>query len=57
MRQLTGFGSPEDTNMRMKFMLDQGATGLSVLFDIPTIQMYDSDDLLSQGQVGSSGIA
>src|SRR4030065_515879 len=48
MRQLTGFGSPEDTNARMKFMLDHRATGVNVLFDIPTIQMYDSDDPLSQ---------
>jgi methylmalonyl-CoA mutase N-terminal domain/subunit len=56
MRQLTGFGSPEDTNNRMKFMLDHGATGLNVLFDIPTIQMYDSDDPLSRGQVGMSGV-
>ena len=56
MRQLTGFGSPEDTNERMKFMLDHGATGLNILFDIPTIQMYDSDDPLSQGQVGMSGV-
>ena len=56
MRQLTGFGSPEDTNARMKFMLDHGATGLNVLFDIPTIQMYDSDDPLSRGQVGMSGV-
>lgn len=56
MRQLTGFGSPEDTNGRMKFMLDHGATGLNILFDIPTIQMYDSDDPLSQGQVGLSGV-
>jgi len=56
MRQLTGFGSPEDTNRRMKFMLDHGATGLNILFDIPTIQMYDSDDPLSRGQVGMSGV-
>ncbi len=56
MRQLTGFGSPEDTNGRMKFMLDHGATGLNILFDIPTIQMYDSDDPLAQGQVGMSGV-
>lgn len=56
MRQLTGFGSPEDTNERMKFMLDHGATGLNILFDIPTIQMYDSDDPLSRGQVGISGV-
>ena len=56
MRQLTGFGSPEDTNKRIRFMLDHGATGLNILFDIPTIQMYDSDDPLSQGQVGMSGV-
>jgi methylmalonyl-CoA mutase N-terminal domain/subunit len=56
MRQLTGFGSPEDTNRRIKFMLDHGATGLNILFDIPTIQMYDSDDPLSEGQVGMSGV-
>ena len=57
MRQLTGFGSPEDTNQRMKFMLAHGATGLSPLFDLPTIQMYDSDDPISRGQVGMSGVA
>jgi len=56
MRQLAGFGSPEDTNQRMKFLLENGATGLSLLFDIPTIQMYDSDDPFSAGQVGMSGV-
>lgn len=56
MRQLTGFGAPEDTNRRMKFMLDHGATGLNILFDLPTIQMYDSDDPFSKGQVGLSGV-
>lgn len=55
-RQLTGFGSPEQTNQRIKFMLDHGATGLNVLFDLPTIQMYDSDDPFSEGQVGMSGV-
>ncbi len=57
MRQLTGFGGPEETNQRIKFMLAHGATGLNVLFDLPTIQMYDSDDPLSKGQVGMSGVA
>jgi len=57
MRPLTGFGGPEDTNKRMKFMLDNGATGLNILFDLPTIQMYDSDDPLARGQVGMSGVA
>ena len=56
MRQLTGFGSPEHTNKRIKFMLKHGATGLNVLFDIPTIQMYDSDDPMAIGQVGMSGV-
>ena len=56
MRQLTGFGLPEDTNKRMKFMLEHGATGLSIIFDFPTIQMYDSDDPLSLGHVGFSGV-
>jgi len=57
MRQLTGFGGPEETNRRIKFMLAHGATGVNVLFDLPTIQMYDSDDPLSKGQVGMSGVA
>ena len=57
MRQLTGFGGPEETNQRIKFMLAHGATGVNVLFDLPTIQMYDSDDPLSKGQVGMSGVA
>lgn len=57
MRQLTGFGGPEETNQRMKFMLAHGATGINALFDLPTIQMYDSDDPLSKGQVGMSGVA
>ena len=55
-RQLAGLGLPEDTNERMKFMLDHGATGLSILFDLPTIQMYDSDDSFSEGQIGMSGV-
>ena len=56
-RQINGFGGPEDTNDRFKFMLKNGATGLSVIFDIPTVQMYDSDDPISRGQVGTSGVA
>ena len=57
MRQINGFGGPEDTNKRLKFMMDNGATGLSVIFDLPTTQMYDSDDPISAGQVGTSGVA
>ncbi|MCF8143938.1 MAG: acyl-CoA mutase large subunit family protein [Deltaproteobacteria bacterium] len=56
MRQLTGFGSPEQTNERLRFMLDHGATGLNILFDLPTIQMYDSDDPFAVAQVGMSGV-
>jgi methylmalonyl-CoA mutase N-terminal domain/subunit len=56
-RQLAGFGGPEDTNQRIKFLLDHGASGISIIFDLPTIQMYDSDDHVSTGQVGMSGVA
>ncbi len=57
MRQLTGFGGPEETNQRVKFMIAHGGTGINVLFDLPTIQMYDSDDPVAKGQVGMSGVA
>jgi len=57
MRQLSGFGSPEDTNERIKFLLDNGATGVNIVFDIPTIQEYDSDSLIARGQVGMGGVA
>jgi methylmalonyl-CoA mutase N-terminal domain/subunit len=57
MRQINGFGGPEETNQRLKYMLAHGATGLSVIHDLPTTQMYDSDDPISKGQVGMSGVA
>lgn len=57
MRQINGFGGPEDTNLRIKYMLEHGATGVSVIHDLPTTQMYDSDDPISRGQVGMSGVA
>ena len=56
-RQLCGFGSPKDTNERIKFLLENGATGVNVVFDLPTIQGYDSDDQMSRGQVGQCGVA
>ncbi len=56
-RQLAGFGGPEETNARIKFLLNHGSTGASIIFDLPTIQMYDSDDPVSTGQVGMSGVA
>jgi len=56
-RQLAGFAGPEDTNERIKFLLDNGATGVNIVFDIPTIQEYDSDSPVARGQVGMGGVA
>ncbi len=57
MRQLCGFGSPESTNERIRFLLAHGATGVNIVFDLPTIQEYDSDDPMARGQVGMGGVA
>ena len=57
MRQYAGFASAEESNQRYKYLLDQGQTGLSVAFDLPTQIGYDSDDSLSQGEVGKVGVA
>jgi methylmalonyl-CoA mutase N-terminal domain/subunit len=57
MRQFAGFGSAEDTNLRFKYLLQQGQTGLSVAFDYPTLFGYDSDNPLSYGEVGRCGVA
>ena len=57
MCQFAGFGSPEDTNERFKYLLANGQTGLSVAFDLPTLMGYDSDDDLSVGEVGICGVA
>ncbi|MDI6872686.1 acyl-CoA mutase large subunit family protein [Candidatus Solincola sp.] len=57
MRQFSGFGTAEDTNRRYKFLLERGQTGLSVAFDMPTIMGRDSDDPLSEGEVGRCGVA
>jgi methylmalonyl-CoA mutase, N-terminal domain len=57
MRQFSGFGSPEDTNQRLHYLLKQGQTGLSVAFDLPTLMGYDSDHPLSEGEVGKCGVA
>lgn len=54
-RQLAGGGTPEQVNARIRFLLSSGATGISVLFDVPTIQMYDSDEPESIGMVGVVG--
>jgi methylmalonyl-CoA mutase, N-terminal domain len=57
MRQFAGFGSPEDTNERFKYLLDHGQTGLSVAFDLPTLMGWDSDAEISKGEVGLCGVA
>jgi methylmalonyl-CoA mutase, N-terminal domain len=57
MRQFAGFGSPAETNARYRFLLDQGQGGLSVAFDMPTLMGLDSDDPLSEGEVGRCGVA
>ena len=57
MRQFAGFGTAEETNKRFRYLLDEGQTGLSVAFDLPTQIGYDSDDPMSQGEVGKVGVA
>jgi methylmalonyl-CoA mutase N-terminal domain/subunit len=57
MRQYAGFATPEETNKRYKYLLEQGQTGLSVAFDLPTQIGYDSDHPLSDGEVGKVGVA
>ena len=57
MRQIAGFGTGEDTNKRFKYLIEQGQTGLSVDFDMPTLMGYDSDDPRSLGEVGREGVA
>jgi len=57
MRQYAGFGTAEESNTRYKYLLEQGQTGLSVAFDLPTQIGYDSDHPLSEGEVGKVGVA
>jgi methylmalonyl-CoA mutase N-terminal domain/subunit len=57
MRQYAGFGSAEESNARYRYLLEQGQTGLSVAFDLPTQMGLDSDDPLSEGEVGKVGVA
>ena len=57
MRQFSGFGTPEDTNQRLHYLLQQGQTGLSIAFDLPTLMGYDSDHALAEGEVGKCGVA
>jgi methylmalonyl-CoA mutase, N-terminal domain len=57
MRQFSGFATPEETNLRYKYLLAEGGDGLSVAFDLPTLMGYDSDDAESEGEVGKCGVA
>ena len=57
MRQYAGFGTPAETNERFRYLLDQGQTGLSTAFDLPTQLGYDSDDRHALGEVGKVGVA
>ncbi|NNF07923.1 MAG: methylmalonyl-CoA mutase, partial [Candidatus Eisenbacteria bacterium] len=57
MRQYAGFGDAAETNKRFRYLLDQGQTGLSVAFDLPTQMGYDSDHAMAMGEVGKVGVA
>ncbi|HLU67995.1 MAG TPA: methylmalonyl-CoA mutase family protein, partial [Kofleriaceae bacterium] len=57
MRMFAGFGTPEDTNQRFKFLLEHGQTGLSTAFDMPTLMGYDPDHPRSLGEVGREGVS
>jgi methylmalonyl-CoA mutase N-terminal domain/subunit len=56
MRSYSGFATAKETNERYRVLLEQGATGLSVAFDLPTQIGYDSDDPISEGEVGKVGV-
>src|SRR6478672_10757045 len=57
MRQYAGMGTARDTNVRFRYLLDRGQTGLSVAFDLPTQMGYDSDHPRAEGEVGKTGVA
>ncbi|HSG01001.1 MAG TPA: methylmalonyl-CoA mutase family protein, partial [Vicinamibacterales bacterium] len=57
MRQYAGFGTAAESNARYRYLLDQGVTGLSVAFDLPTQMGYDSDHPMAAGEVGRVGVA
>ena len=56
MRMYAGFATAEESNQRYKYLIDQGSMGLSVAFDLPTQMGYDSDDKISEGEVGKVGV-
>jgi len=57
MRLFSGFGTPEDTNRRLRYLLEHGETGLSIAFDMPTLYGYDADNPRSLGEVGKCGVS
>jgi len=57
MRQFAGFGTAEETNERFRYLIDEGQTGLSTAFDMPSLMGLDSDDPMSLGEVGKEGVA
>ena len=57
MRQYSGYATPEESNRRYKYLLEQGQTGLSIAFDLPTQIGYDSDHPMARGEVGKVGVA
>ena len=57
MRQFAGFGTPEETNARFRYLLKEGQTGLSVAYDLPALMGYDADSPLAEGEVGKCGVA
>ncbi|UHQ96207.1 acyl-CoA mutase large subunit family protein [Natrinema halophilum] len=57
MRQFAGFGTAEETNERFHYLIDKGQTGLSTAFDMPSLMGLDSDDPMSEGEVGKEGVA
>lgn len=56
MRMFSGFGTPEDTNRRLKYLISHGESGLSIAFDMPTLYGYDCDNPRSEGEVGKCGV-
>src|SRR5437667_4307508 len=57
MRMFSGFGTPEDTNKRLHYLLEHGETGLSIAFDMPTLYGYHPDHPRAEGEVGRCGVS
>ena len=57
MRQYAGMGTARETNERFNYLMDEGQTGLSMAFDLPTQMGYDSDSAMAEGEVGKAGVA